>query len=315
MCKSILLFLSIFLLSVSILYAAGDIDTLTFTTYYPSPYGSYNEMRVNKLSVGSTYHDYSTIPIPDNSLIIEGSVGIGTISPAARTGLHLVNKGAIRIEGTSPAYQLAENSDPPDPSDPVDQNYQIRIQSGKLRFDTQLDGFPSGSASTKVTFDNAGNVGIGTANPQAKLEIDSNSSGFLPPRMNESDKTSISNPPEGSIIYNKSNNQLEFFNGSSWKSVSGASSGFSYTYYCAKDATWGSPVCTDAGGTQKHCPAGSRQVKNLGPWGWCDDRLGPTGVHSLDIYVEYPRMPGYTCIESDAHNMNVGNAYVCVEDS
>lgn len=63
----------------------AEYDSLTFTTYYPSPYGSYNEMRVNKMSVGRAYHDYLT-NIADNNLIVEGNVGIGTANPNSSKG-------------------------------------------------------------------------------------------------------------------------------------------------------------------------------------------------------------------------------------
>ena len=43
--------LSLFLLAYSAFVFADDI---TVTTYYPSPYGSYNELQINRLAVGDT---------------------------------------------------------------------------------------------------------------------------------------------------------------------------------------------------------------------------------------------------------------------
>ncbi|MCX5709755.1 MAG: hypothetical protein NT088_03385 [Candidatus Omnitrophica bacterium] len=50
----------IFMLGVAVLFLASfslaqtTDEQLTFTTYYPSPYGSYNQLQTNALAVGST---------------------------------------------------------------------------------------------------------------------------------------------------------------------------------------------------------------------------------------------------------------------
>lgn len=64
-----------------------------------------------------------------------------------------------------------------------------------------------------------GNVGIGTVTPQAALDVNSTTSGFVPPRMTELQRDSISGPPAGSIIYNTDDNELNYYNGSSWKTL------------------------------------------------------------------------------------------------
>ncbi len=57
-------------------------------------------------------------------------------------------------------------------------------------------------------------VGIGTTNPDASaaLEVESTTKGFLPPRMTTAQRDAISNPASGLIIFNTSNNCLEFYN-------------------------------------------------------------------------------------------------------
>ncbi len=59
--------LLVFIFMPFLLYAADE--TLTITTYYPSPYGSYNEFKV----ASNTYLAYSS-----------GSVGIGTTNPSEK---------------------------------------------------------------------------------------------------------------------------------------------------------------------------------------------------------------------------------------
>ena len=76
-------FLSLTLLIsfVSLCYA-GD-EQVTITTYYPAPYGVYQEMRVNQMAVGNTYRASS---LNDGTLIVSDRVGIGTTSPGSYGG-------------------------------------------------------------------------------------------------------------------------------------------------------------------------------------------------------------------------------------
>ena len=65
-------------------------------------------------------------------------------------------------------------------------------------------------------------VGIGTTSPHnsAKLDISSTSQGLLPPRMITAQRDAISSPSAGLMIYNSTTNEIEFFNGSKWNSIS-----------------------------------------------------------------------------------------------
>mgnify|MGYP000503400686 CR=1 FL=1 len=61
-------------------------------------------------------------------------------------------------------------------------------------------------------------VGIGTTTPHASaaLDLESTNKGFLPPRMNTSDRDAISNPPAGLTIYNTDIRCLDTYNGVRW---------------------------------------------------------------------------------------------------
>ncbi|MFA5275752.1 MAG: hypothetical protein WC417_02535 [Candidatus Omnitrophota bacterium] len=65
-------------------------EELTITTYYPSPYGSYHELRSQRMAIGAAYinsgaycwEGVCTNTIDANaSLIVDGNVGIGTSIP------------------------------------------------------------------------------------------------------------------------------------------------------------------------------------------------------------------------------------------
>jgi hypothetical protein len=53
-------------------------ESVTISSYHPSPYGSYSELHSNQISIGTAYRSTA---IPANGLIISGSVGIGTTTP------------------------------------------------------------------------------------------------------------------------------------------------------------------------------------------------------------------------------------------
>lgn len=67
-------------------------------------------------------------------------------------------------------------------------------------------------------------VGISSASitPDASsiLELRSTSSGFLPPRLTTTQRDAISSPATGLLIYNSSTNQLNYYTGSGWQTVS-----------------------------------------------------------------------------------------------
>ena len=70
---------------------------------------------------------------------------------------------------------------------------------------------------------NAGSsVGIGTISPDvsAGLDISFNDKGFLMPRLTSTQRNNIVNPASGLQIYNISTGCFEFYNGSTWKTLS-----------------------------------------------------------------------------------------------
>ncbi len=57
-------------------------ESITITTYYPSPYGSYNSLQTDKLGVGDNNGDgnftSADVPTTTGDVWIKGKVGIGT---------------------------------------------------------------------------------------------------------------------------------------------------------------------------------------------------------------------------------------------
>ncbi|MFN8370643.1 MAG: hypothetical protein U0T83_08480 [Bacteriovoracaceae bacterium] len=71
-------------------------------------------------------------------------------------------------------------------------------------------------ATEALTILNNGYVGIGIATPQALLEMVSTTTGFLPPRMNSTQRDAIASPATGLTIYNTTTGFIEVYNGSAW---------------------------------------------------------------------------------------------------
>ena len=73
-----------------------------------------------------------------------------------------------------------------------------------------------------MRIDATGNVGIGTASPNASalLDVYSTTQGFLPPRLTTANETAMGTSlPMGLVAYNTTNNELESFNGTAWEAV------------------------------------------------------------------------------------------------
>src|SRR3990167_11308452 len=91
----IILLINLIFLFSSFAQTEEEEETLTIATYYPAPYGIYNEMRAKKMAVGDNYLSGSAYPwdtgggcagneICNADLVVEGNIGIGTVSPSAK---------------------------------------------------------------------------------------------------------------------------------------------------------------------------------------------------------------------------------------
>ena len=64
-------------------------------------------------------------------------------------------------------------------------------------------------------------IGIGTTtpDPSAELDVTSTTKGFLPPRMDSTQRNAIVSPASGLTIYNTSINSVQVYNGKAWVST------------------------------------------------------------------------------------------------
>ena len=99
----------------------------------------------------------------------------------------------------------------------------IRTTSGNILFNSSYGNYDfvvrGLTSSNHLIFGKAStnNVGIGTflPNPVAKLDVESTTSGFLPPRMTTAQRDAIS-AVAGLVVYNTTTNKHQGFNGTTW---------------------------------------------------------------------------------------------------
>ena len=75
------------------------------------------------------------------------------------------------------------------------------------------------TVETRMAIIGNGNVGIGTASPDASalLELNSTAKGFLPPRMTTAERDAISSPVDGLMIYNNTTGCINFYLAGVWE--------------------------------------------------------------------------------------------------
>ena len=90
------------------------------------------------------------------------------------------------------------------------------IKSALITANTHLAQYVSGT-NWYIHVNGSTTIGRGGgAVASAVLELDSTTKGFLPPRMTDAERDAIATPAAGLMIYDTSNNQMNYWNGSSW---------------------------------------------------------------------------------------------------
>jgi hypothetical protein len=236
------------------LFRVRDDGTVLVDEYiYPADGTTNSRFRVSNSS--GTYMYYSTGNLRLNPSLVYTSTTYGTVfSVSSTTGDFSLNgatgaKMAIKGNGATSATTslLVENSAGTELIKVLDDG-QLAIKSNSGGVSTTsgtsifsytsggggvLDVNPSNGNSVKfrargdndiflIQTNPAGdNVGIGASSPDstAKLQVDSTTQGFLPPRMTGEQIDAIESPASGLIIYNTTTNKAVCYNGTSWNDM------------------------------------------------------------------------------------------------
>lgn len=188
--------------------------------------------QTNQIVIGhdATGIGSNTVVLGNNSIIttaLKGNVGIGTTTPSFTLDIQSTSSN-IRIissVGTNRAYsQFSNNGGTFNIG--LDNSTGIGLGTNSPYAGTIMHygNYPiviGTNAQERVRIMENGNLGIGTTNAQAKLDVVSTTSGFLPPRMSNSQMALISPPIDGMIIYNTSYNNIFIYRGPTlgWKQI------------------------------------------------------------------------------------------------
>ena len=170
------------LLCICPIASAQTQEKLQLTTYYPAPYGEYDELRATKMGIGGTYASPTQPITAPNVLMVDGNVGIGTTtSPAnlivegnvgigtASPGKELDVAGDLRLRGDLATINFYRTTGPTDIAylkyNNTNSQLDMAANNKNIRFVNRLGWLES----MRIT--PAGNVGIGTVNPASSLDV------------------------------------------------------------------------------------------------------------------------------------------------
>ena len=204
-----------------------NIDTITTNLNTTSGVSTFNSVKISKfcgvstVAIGTEFDNVVTGTAIDaqtgNTLL--GNVGLGTTGVSQRLnvagGAWFSNLGLGTVTPTSTHPTLP------------------------LQFDTTLYGHAVGFNTSSVTFFNGssvriedtGSVGVGTTSLRSAVDFGDAGRGLangafrhlILPRVSTADRANIIAPVGGSLIYNTTENRLEFYDGSQWKYPTSAS--------------------------------------------------------------------------------------------
>ncbi|MDD5560522.1 MAG: hypothetical protein PHT50_00110 [Candidatus Omnitrophica bacterium] len=172
--KNILLFFPVLILSSSVVFA----EDITITTYYPSPYGSYNALQTDKFGVGDNDNSgsltFADVPSTPGQVWIKGKVGIGMNAPVAQLDIASVD-ATIQATGSGAGNStfIIKNTAPAFANVLL---YAQTTRAGNNAF--KLLDFRTNSGATQTFWVSgmgngyfAGSLGVGTSTPSAQLHV------------------------------------------------------------------------------------------------------------------------------------------------
>jgi hypothetical protein len=162
---------------------------------------------------------FSTAGIERLRLSGTGEVGINTNSPAGSIPFTVeansANAIAQNIRGRSDGIAVLIFTDN---SGVENGRFDFRSNYAEIKQARNAPLVFSTNNIERARIADAGNMGVGTATPNAaaQLDVSSITRGFLPPRMTTAERDLIATPPDGLMLYNTSTNKLQVRAASAW---------------------------------------------------------------------------------------------------
>ncbi|MES2646337.1 MAG: hypothetical protein V4717_05645 [Bacteroidota bacterium] len=216
-------------------YASGDswdkslVGDYSFVAGYASvASGSHSfALGLNNTAKGisSLALGYNAVATTDNSIAI-GTVSFATGFSSTAIGIQNFSSGRFasafgynnisRALGGTVVGMFNDANDSPNPDDTAASDRIFQVGNGY--YSEFIDDDVRQNALTILR---DGRTGIGTTTPAASalLDLSCSTKGFLPPRMDSTQRNAIVAPATGLTIYNTSVNGLEVYNGTGWHST------------------------------------------------------------------------------------------------
>ena len=166
---------------------------------------------------------------------VNGSVNLGS-APSTAAKLSVKGSGAtsattaLLVENSAgtEAFKVLDNGEVVVPTTSTFKVSSFSVQLGRI-YPTTQDGDLGWNASTSYHFRNIYSKGVThitdnttsstTLDASAKLQVDSTTQGFLPPRMTTTERDAISTPAAGLMVYNTTTNKAQCYNGTAWQDL------------------------------------------------------------------------------------------------
>jgi len=166
-------------------------------------------------TVNNLVNDASgNVAVGNDLYVPTGNVGIGTSSPNWRLQLN------VTPASTANYFQITNGSTGTAAGDGmlvgVDSSNDAIVwmqESANLKFAT--------SNTERMRIDSSGNVGIGTATPNASAILDAQSTtkGVRFPNMTTTQKNAVSSPAAGLVVFDTTLAKLCVYSGSAWQTI------------------------------------------------------------------------------------------------
>jgi hypothetical protein len=221
-------------------------------TGYPFPAG---------VSIGA---DYASKPPPQNGLIVEGSVGIGTTSTGSQK---LDVSGNVSVSGNmsvvgnsymSPLLQIGGISDYHNGGLRLSDSSTTDLwQIGPTTSSTLVLSHYVGTTWTDFfALSSTGNIGIKTDAPATSLDMSQTTDALALPVGNSSNRPTGANLKNGEIRYNTQSNSVEAYVNGAWTNLGAGNTGGG-SVYCTSGAcyqdNYGGIVFINGGACPSNC--------------------------------------------------------------
>jgi uncharacterized protein (TIGR02145 family) len=212
------------------LYVAGPITNFNQIDWGTGKYYLVVDFDINGTISSTAPEQLVTVPYSfysgkaGNGMTSVSDNGNGTLTFTYANGSTYTTPTLSGIQGPAGAAGPAGPQGaqgPIGPSGP--QGLQGLLTSGSAAGNTPYWNGTQWITTSSNIHNNGGNIGVGTTTPDAssKLEVNSTTQGFLPPRMTTAQRNAIVNPALGLVIFNTTTNCLNFFIGSGWNETCG----------------------------------------------------------------------------------------------